>query len=210
MTTKDFKQQLVAAYDADAKRRSGRKDRRGWKAEVRDAFVDRLKQEDKNSILELGSGAGIDAQFFASKSFDVLATDLSPKMVEACRAAGLNAAILDAYDTNPLKRKFDAVFCMNVLLHVPPKDLGQVLANITHALEDNGLFFWGTYGGVTKEEITTDPTRMNLPRYFSFLDDATLLDIAGKQFEVVDFNAINIGNEQAGLHFQALLLRRRP
>lgn len=205
---KNFKQQLVVAYDADADRRSSRKDREGWKAKIRNTFVDYLKRENKRSILELGAGAGTDAQHFTSESFDVLATDLSPKMVKACQAAGLNTAILDVYDIASLNRKFDAIFCMNVLLHIPPGDLEQVLANIANALEDSGLFFWGSYGGVTKEETTTDPSRMNLPRYFSFLDDTTLMNAAKKQFEVVDYNATDIGDEQAGLHFQALLLRK--
>ncbi|HEX8762878.1 MAG TPA: class I SAM-dependent methyltransferase [Candidatus Saccharimonadales bacterium] len=204
----DFKQQLVAAYDADADRRSIRKDRHGWKAEVRDLFIDRLKREGKKSILEVGAGAGVDAQFFSSKGFDVLATDLSPKMVDACRAAGLTSAILDVYDINSLGRRFDAVFSMNVLLHIPPEDLGQILANIASVLEKGGLFFYGVYGGTTKEEITTDPTRMNLPRYFSFLNDEALLNFIGHQYEIVDFKSIGIKDEQAGLHFQFLLLRK--
>lgn len=208
-TPKDFKQQLVTAYDADAIRRSNQKDRHGWKAGVRDAFIYRLKSEDKKSILELGAGTGIDSRFFASKGFEVLATDLSPKMVEVCRAAGLNASLLDVYDVRSIGQKFDAVFSMNVLLHVPLKDLEQVLISISDALEDGGIFFYGTYGGVTKEEVTTDPTRMNLPRYFSFLDDATLMRSVRAQFKIVDYNAIDIGDEQAGLHFQSLLLRKR-
>lgn len=205
---KEFKQQLVKAYDADARRRSNQKGRSGWKAEVRETFTHLLKSEGGKTILELGAGAGIDARFFASQGFEVVATDLSPKMVEMCRAAGLNTSVLDIYNVNSLDQKFDAVFSMNALLHIPLKDLDQVLANISSVLSDNGLFFYGTYGGITKEEVTTDPTRMNLPRYFSFLDDTTLMDIARRQFRVVDYKAIDIGSEQSGLHFQSLLLKK--
>lgn len=207
-STSPIKQQLVVAYDVDAGRRSKVSDRNGWKAEVRQNFVNRLKNESKKSILELGAGAGVDARFFARQDFDVLATDMSPGMVKACQESGIRAKVLDLYDITSLGQQFDAVYSMNVLLHVPPEDLDQVLVGIRDALEDNGLFYYGVYGGPTKQETITDPSRVDLPRYFSFLSDADLKNIVQRYFEIVDFAAIDIGNDQSGLHFQSLLLRK--
>jgi cyclopropane fatty-acyl-phospholipid synthase-like methyltransferase len=207
-TEKTFKHELREAYDADATRRTNNaKKRSQWKLDARQRFTDLLKHEGKSSILEIGAGAGLDAKFFQEEGFEVLATDLSPNMVTECRKIGLTARVLDIYELGKLGRKFDAIYSLNVLLHVPPEALDQVLASIRGILNENGLFFYGVYGGTNKEEIFTDPTRMNMPRYFSFLDDDTLVDRVSVLFDVVKSDTVDIGDEQAGLHFQSLLLR---
>jgi 2-polyprenyl-3-methyl-5-hydroxy-6-metoxy-1,4-benzoquinol methylase len=210
MADKNFKQQLVAAYDADAKRRvDNGKARDNWKLAARQAFADLAESEDKKTILELGAGAGLDSTYFKSRGFDVLATDMSPKMVEACQEAGLAAQALDLYDLGQLHRQFDAIYSMNVLLHVPKEDLGEVLATIHDTLTPDGIFFYGVYGGIERETIFTDPKQMNLPRFFSFLDDDTLHAMVSPLFEVVDSKAVDVGEGDLGLHFQSFLLRRK-
>ena len=65
----DFKQQLREAYDKDAKRRDdagGKRDQ--WKLDIRQRFITILRKEGKKSILESGSGAGLDAKFFQDHS----------------------------------------------------------------------------------------------------------------------------------------------
>jgi cyclopropane fatty-acyl-phospholipid synthase-like methyltransferase len=207
---KAFKDGLRAAYDADATRRTNNaKKRSKWKLDARQQFADLLKHEDKKSILEIGAGAGLDAKFFQEEGLEVLATDLSPNMVAECRKIGLVAQVADIYDLKKLDRQFDAIYSLNVLLHVPPEDLDEVLSAIHGRLNINGVFFYGVYGGKNKEETRTDPTRMNMPRYFSFLDDDTLVSRTSVLFNVVKSDTIDIGDEQAGLHFQSLLLRKK-
>jgi cyclopropane fatty-acyl-phospholipid synthase-like methyltransferase len=206
----DFKTQLVAAYDADAKRRVGNeKARDDWKLAARKEFADLAKAEGKKSVLEIGAGVGIDADYFKAQGFDVLATDLSPKMVEACKERGLKAQVLDIYGLKGLKKRFDAIYSLNVLLHVPKEDLPAVLEGIYNSLTPSGIFFYGVYGGVDKGEVHTDPKKMNLPRFFSFLSDEALLRAAASKFEVVSSKTIDIGYAQKGLHFQSLLLRKQ-
>lgn len=206
---RNFKDALRAAYDADAKRRTDNtKRRKQWKLNARQRFAELAKSEGKKTILEIGAGAGVDAKFFQEQGFEVLATDLSPNMVAECEKIGLNAKVVDIYKLGNLKSRFDAIYSLNVLLHVPLGDLEQILESISSCLQENGLFFYGVYGGITKEETFTDPTRMNMPRYFSFLDDETLLRVVSPFFDVVQSEDIDIGDEQAGLHFQSLLLRK--
>lgn len=206
----NFKQQLARAYDKDAERRDkNEKAREQWKLDLRDKFVDLLKQEGKNTILELGSGAGLDAKFFADSGFDVLATDLSEAMIEKCRKRGINAKVVDLYNLDSLGKSFDAVYSMNVLLHVPKKDLGEVLEKICQVLNEKGIFFYGVYGGVDDEEkIITDKTKMAMPRLFSFLSDETLLKMIRDRFEVIEFGKIDIGSKQKDFYFQFLFLRK--
>jgi len=210
MIDRDFKDQLRAAYDTDANRRTTNSTKRSdWKIAARQQFADTMKREKKRTILEIGAGVGTDSKFFQEQGFEILATDLSPKMVEACKELGLNAQVLDIYELDRLNQKFDAIYSLNVLLHIPPQDLAQVLATIGDSLQPNGLFYYGVYGGTTKEETHTDPSRMNMPRYFSFLDDASLLKVISPVFSVVSSDVVDMKGSQGTLHFQSLLLRKK-
>jgi cyclopropane fatty-acyl-phospholipid synthase-like methyltransferase len=206
-----FKDQLRAAYDSDAKRRAGNASKRSdWKLKARQTFADLAKQESKTTILEIGAGAGLDAKFFKDEDFDVLATDLSPNMVEACKELGLNARVLDLYHFDKVKEHFDAIYSINVLLHIPPEDLKTILTAIHDHLQPNGLFHYGVYGGITKEETFADPTRVNMPRYFSFLDDATLHQAVSPLFDIVHSETIEqVDHSNPELSFQSLLLRKK-
>lgn len=64
--------------------------------------------------------------------------DLSPEMVKMCQKKGLEAKVIDIYNLSSLNRKFDAIFSLNVLLHVPKEDLDTVLTSIANTLNDKG------------------------------------------------------------------------
>ena len=205
----DFKQQLKAAYNADAERRDKSEGKREeWKERVRQQFVDLLKSENKSTILELGAGAGLDSQFFKDQGFEVLAVDLSEEMVKMCQKRGVEAKVLDFYELDTLGKTFDGVFSLNSLLHVPKADVDRVLEQIYKVLNPGGIFFYGVYGGMDREETFTDPSKMNMPRYFSFLSDETIQEVAKTRFEVLSFEAIEIESKTRGLHFQALFLEK--
>lgn len=206
----DFKKQLIKAYDKDAKRRDDAEGKRDqWKLALRQKFVDLLKSEKKENVLELGSGAGHDAKFFQDSGLNVLATDLSTEMVKMCKKRGLNAKVVDLYSLSTLEAKFDGIYSLNVLLHVPRKELKKVLNNIADALTNNGVFFYGVYGGVDNEETFTDKAKMGLPRFFSFLSDESLKEVVKNRFNIIDFEAIDIGSKKPNFHFQALFLRKK-
>lgn len=206
---KTLKAQLIAAYDADAQRRmDNANSRAAWKVAARKKFANLVKAEGKITVLELGAGAGLDSVYFKGQGLDVLATDISPKMVELCRQNGLNAAALDLYEVGNLHRQFDAIYSLNVLLHVPKDDLHEVLGVIHNALTPDGIFFYGVYGGTNKETVFTDPKRMNLPRFFSFFDDKALQHAVAPLFKVISSDTVDV-NDESGLHFQSLLLRKK-
>ena len=205
----DIKQQLKTAYDADATRRDeDEKNRADWKIRVREEFINLLRKENKKSILELGSGPGVDSKYFMDQGFDVLATDLSPEMVKMCRKRNVPAKVLDLYKISSLGKKFDGIYSLNVLLHTPRTDLQKVLSGIHNALNDDGIFFYGVYGGSNEEKTIIDKTKMGLPRFFSFMTDETLQEEAKKKFEVIKFEAIDLKESRPGFHFQSLFLRK--
>lgn len=205
-----FKQQLKKAYDKDASRRDrGERERQQWKLDARQRFADVLHTKNKKTILELGSGAGLDAKFFKNQGFEVLATDLSPKMIEKCQKRSLRAKAIDLYDLDSLGEKFDGIYSLNVLLHVPRNDLNTVLQNIAVTLNEGGIFFYGVYGGYNKEETFIDKNKMGLPRFFSFLSDQTIKKVVKDWFEIIDFQTVDVGSKDPNFHFQSLLLRKK-
>lgn len=206
----NFKIQLKAAYDKDAQRRVDNEDKRDdWKLRIRQEFAELLKSENRKTVLELGAGVGTDSKYFEEIGLEVLATDLSEEMINRCLEKGLRAKVVDLYEITNLGEKFDGVFSMNVLLHVPRKDLEKILENIYGVLNPNGIFFFGVYGGTDEEKVITDNSKMGLPRLFSFLSDKTICQLVTKWFDVIKFETIDIGSDRPNFHFQSLFLRKK-
>lgn len=200
---KQISEALRAAYDQKVDEREVSKTQE-WKAEVRHRFLERLRDEGKRTLLDVGAGTGVHSLFFKNAGLAVVSTDLSRAMVESCRAKGLNALQLDFLSLD-FEEDFDAVFALNCLLHVPPGELQAVLAIIRRALRPSGLFFWGQYGGVNHEG-PLENDRYEPSRYFSMLTDEALLAAGSAVFQLVGFETVQIdrGWDQ---HFQASVWR---
>ena len=98
-----------------------------WKLEERQAFLELLQQEEKATLLEIGAGAGKDSKFFQDNGLQVISTDLSPEMVQFCRDKGLEAYEMDFKNLRFPDENFDAIYALNCLLHIPKKDLPEIL-----------------------------------------------------------------------------------
>ncbi|MFI7545416.1 class I SAM-dependent methyltransferase [Actinoplanes sp. NPDC049599] len=194
---------LRRAYDARAAWRDGlTKD--PWKRAERQAFRDRLTAGTR--LLEVGAGTGHDSAFFQQEGLAVVAADLSPAMVERCRAKGIEAHVRDFLRLDFPAGAFDAVYAMNCLLHVPDGDLPAVLAAIRAVLRPGGLFFLGVYGDAENSEGILADDQHEPPRFFSWRTDEHLLAFAAAAlFDVVDFHGVDTGH---GHRFQSLTLRR--
>lgn len=119
-------------------------------------FLERNLEGKPLKILELNCGTGIDAMWFAKKGCNILATDISPEMVN--RAAENTLAFKDKVKTITCdcrtilevtgKEKFDIVFSnfsgLNCLAHAELSDLSNSIKNV---LKPDGKFiacFFGT------------------------------------------------------------------
>ena len=194
---------LRRAYDTRAAWRDGLA-KQPWKVAERQAFRDRLAPGAR--LLEVGAGTGQDSAFFQRQGLAVVAADLSPVMVEHCRAKGIEAHVRDFLHLDFPAGSFDAVFAMNCLLHVPNRDLPAVLAAIRAVLRPGGLFFAGVYGGEESAEGSLEDDQHVPPRFFSWRTDEQLLGFAAAaRFDVVDFHPVDTGG---GYRFQSLTLRR--
>ncbi|GIF62053.1 methyltransferase [Asanoa ishikariensis] len=192
---------LRAAYDARAAWRDGL-DKELWKLAERQAFRDRLAPGAR--LLEIGAGTGQDSAYFQDEGLAVVAADLSPAMVEHCRAKGIEAYAMDFLRLDFPAGSFDAVFALNCLLHVPNRDLPAVLASARAVLRPGGLMFIGVYGGNESAEGPIEGDDYVPPRFFSWRTDEQLVEFAA-DFDVVDFHPVEL---DGGHRFQSLTLRR--
>jgi SAM-dependent methyltransferase len=192
---------LRAAYDGSAEARHC-SERAPWQLAEREMFLQRLRREGRTSLLEIGAGAGHDSQFFSGHGLRVVATDLSPRMVEMCRSRGLTAHVMDVLDLALPGPGFESAYSMNSLLHITNSDLERALRSIRSALQPGALCYLGLYGGEEPFEGILDSDWHEPRRFFSFRTDEQILAAAGRVFEIEGFHTVDEFR-----HYQSLLLR---
>jgi SAM-dependent methyltransferase len=178
-----------------------------WEIAERDIFLDVLRRERVTALLELGAATGSDSAFFKAHGFEVVCIDLSPRMVERCRARGLAAHVMDVADLRFPPVSFGAAYAMNCLVHVPRAQLRGVLEGISRVIEPGGLFYLGLYGGREFEGVSDDDD-FEPKRFFCHYPDEDLRVHVAEFFSLESFRRIPHGWN--GLHFQSLVLRRLP
>ena len=193
---------LRVSYDRGAAERDAEV-KPEWKLPERAAFLDRLRRQRGQRLLEIGAGTGQDSLYFQDNGLSVVATDASTEMVARCREKGLEAHAMDFLELDFEPTSFDAIYAMNSLLHVSNADLPAVLDAIRALLKPGGLFFLGAYRGEDSEGPlpwdSHDP-----PRFFSLRRDETLQRMLGKHFEPIDFHVVELEDHP----FQSVTSRR--
>jgi len=100
-----------------------------------------------DTVLDIGCGSGRDSRYFLEKGYNVYTHDGSAAMVAyAKRFLGNRVALakFDAFDPEILFSKkiiFDGLWACSSLLHVPEKELVNVLKRYLSFLADQGVFF---------------------------------------------------------------------
>ncbi|MCL4862018.1 MAG: methyltransferase domain-containing protein [Caldilineaceae bacterium] len=199
-------QTLRAAYDRKVEERAQRP-LAPWKVAERQHFLDLLRTENKQTLLEIGAGAGHDCLFFQAHGLAVTAIDLSPAMVAHCRSQGLDAHVMDYAHITFAPESFDALYAVNCLLHVPKRDLPGILAKLALLLKADGLFYLGQYGGVDQEGVWEEDHYEPKRFYARYLDEQ-LQAVATEAFDLVAFRAVPVEETHQG-HFQSMVLRKR-
>jgi SAM-dependent methyltransferase len=208
MDTISLKQNIKKYYDKEAEIREGKPIKPDWKVNVRKKFLSIVKQENKNTLLELGAGAGYDSLFFKENRINVIAIDLSKEMVKKCIEKNIEAYELDFYNLSSLNKKFDCIYAINTLLHVPKNDLSKVLAEINFVLNPNGLFYMGLYGGNDIENELSYSDIPDIPRFFAFHSEKYLKTLLEQHFKILSFEHIKIEDRGQIEVFYSIIMRK--
>jgi hypothetical protein len=123
-------------------------------------------------MLELGSGPGHDAAFFASKGVEVHRTDGAQGFVDRLRAEGHQADLLDI-TIDDLGGPYDVVFANAVLLHLTANQFDHVAMKASCAVTPDGLLAFTVKAGDGDEWSTR---KLDQPRYFRYWQRAELND----------------------------------
>ena len=103
-------------------------------------------------VLEVGCGMGNFAERVAREtSAEVVATDLSPRMVELARERGLDARVADVQELSFGDGEFDCAVANAMLYHV--EDLDLALSELARVLEPGGKLVAVTIGEAHLAEV---------------------------------------------------------
>lgn len=124
-------------------------------------LIDRLDPKPGERILDLGCGDGVLTEQIAQRGATTVGVDASPAMIEAARARGLDARLVNAEGLT-FAEEFDGVFS-NAVLHWV-KDADAAIAGVYRALRHRGRFV-GEFGGHTNIAAISVALRAVLPKH---------------------------------------------
>jgi trans-aconitate methyltransferase len=116
-------------------------------AELGEPVVDWLDPKPGERVLDVGCGDGALTASIVARGADVVGIDSSRSLVEAARARGVDARVIDVYAL-PFRGEFDAAFSNAALHWMREPDLA--LASIARALKPRARFIgeMGAHGNV--------------------------------------------------------------
>ena len=199
-----FTDGLVNSYEKYARERASHSPDE-FKVQERSEFLKFLKIEARKTLLEIGCGPGWDAQFFQDQGFQVLAVDNTPTMVKLTAEKGVTARLLDCYDLDEINERFEAVYTMNCLLHIPKQDFDRVLGLISKRLNESGLMYLGIWGDQDFEGIW-EQDKYEPKRFFSFWKTEALLEVLQRFFRLEYYRRLE---PHEGRIFNSLIVRKR-
>jgi len=129
------------AWDPDRYARQAR-----FVADLGMPVVDLLAPEPGERILDLGCGDGALTLKLRDMGVDVTGVDASAPQIEAARALGLDAHVMDGQKLDFPEETFDAVFS-NAALHWMRDDPGAVIEGVWQILKPGGRFIAEMGGG---------------------------------------------------------------
>ena len=106
---------------------------------VQDKFLEKLNPD--AYILDFGCGAGRDTKYFLSRGYQVDAVDGSEQL---CRIASEYTGIKVRqmlFQELDEKEKYDGIWACASILHLPKKQLREVLKNMYAALKSKGWIY---------------------------------------------------------------------
>lgn len=124
---------------------------------------------EKAKVLDAGCGSGRDSKHFLSQHYEVHALDASIEMVKRAKAlTGLNVEQTLFQDIT-FQNEFDGIWTCASLLHVPKKNIHEIMIKFTQALKDNGIWYMSFKHG--------DHERKKDNRLFNDYTDESLKDL---------------------------------
>lgn len=150
-------------------------------------------------VLEVGCGMGNFSERVARETTaEVVATDLSPRMVEVARDRGLDARVADVQELPFPDGAFDCAVANAMLYHVA--DLDRALSELARVLEPGGSLVAVTIGGEHLAEVWRLVRYRQPERPFSRENGAEQLARHFRAVERQDVDAVLVFPDRDAVH----------
>ncbi len=171
---KDNTQNVISLFDKHAQGYQDKYMNVDLYGDTFDFFCNKLEKT-QAEILELACGPGNITRYLLNKRPDlkILATDLSPKMLELAQANNPEAsvALLDSRDLLKLGKTWDAIMVGFCLPYLSKEDANQLIQDEAKVLNDGGLLYLSTMeDDYSKSGIQYSSTGDQLYMYFHQAD----------------------------------------
>jgi SAM-dependent methyltransferase len=114
-----------------------------WWVAGTDAFASCLKRD--ATVLDVGCGAGLKANYLMNKGLAVTGIDFSEKMIALAKRDVPRGSfyVQDMYAIGGIPETFDGVFAQAVLLHVPKNKIVGVITSLAAKVNPGGYLYVG-------------------------------------------------------------------
>lgn len=143
-----------------------------WPAEAVSTFADLFPQG--ASILDVGCADGIKTRRLVEKGLQVLGIDVSERFITMAQRYCLGAQfqVGDMRDVGQLGMRFDGIMALASLLHIPRKDVPEVLRTFWSVLKPGGHLFLAVKeirpGQAEEQIVREDDYGYEYSRFFSY------------------------------------------
>ena len=164
-----------------------------------DTAFDAVAEAQPRRVLEVGCGMGNFAERVSREtSAEVVATDLSARMVEVARGRGLGARIADVQELPFEDGEFDCAVANAMLYHV--EDLDRALSELARVLEPGGKLVAVTIGEGHMAEVWRLVGYEKAERPFSRENGASQLARHFRKVQREDVDAQLVFPDAAAVH----------
>lgn len=168
---------------------------------LKDKLSDFLADVPKGGkILDLGSGPGNYAINFKRLGFQVLCIDNSEEMIKRCKEKGLPAMVMDFEKLDFPEKSFDAVWAYTSLLHVPKKNIPEILKKISKIMKDQSILLLGMKYG-EGEGFREQEKYPGTKRWFSLYTKEELESYLTPLFEILYYSETIAGPKHMFMNF---------
>ena len=132
-------------------------------------FISLLKGK---KILDVGCGCGRDVEYFLQEGFDAIGIDLSEEMLKQARKIVPKTKLKkgDFTDLKFKKESFDGIWSMAGLIHIPRKEMVNVLKGFNNILTKKGILYLDVNEGKGEENLKK-PKYNNEPRQYVYFTE---------------------------------------
>ena len=135
--------------------------------DAREIVFEAVAECEPRRVFEIGCGPGELSERIARElGADVVAVDISPRMVDLARARGVDARVGDVQQLPFEDGEFDCAVAAWMLFHVPDLDLG--VRELARVLRPGGRLVAATNGGQHLEELWALVGEPSVPAGVSF------------------------------------------